>query len=149
MAEILPISPTTTDVTHPRRVRAWMTNLSIALVLVALWPLNELLVRFMDDYYRQILIYIGINVILATSLNLINGVTGQFSLGHAGFMAIGAYASGILLRHYFRPEDVGQVGPTLAFVGVLILGGVLAALAGLLVGLPVLRLRGDYLAIAT
>lgn len=93
-----------------------------------------------DDYVQATLATICINIILAVSLNLITGFTGQFSLGHAGFMAIGAYACALVTMRY----------PTIwGFLGGVLLGAVLAALVGVLVGLPTLRLRGDYLAIAT
>ena len=110
-----------------------------------------------NPYLLQILILVGINVILATSLNLINGFTGQFSIGHAGFMAIGGYASAFF-TYYYGADLVQSLGsiiffPWLArsiiFVFALILGGILSAIAGLIVGIPSLRLRGDYLAIAT
>ena len=108
-------------------------------------------VSFFSDqfnrYYLGVVIDIGINVILAVSLNLINGHTGQFSLGHAGFMAVGAYAAAkisivgsALVPPPFQP---------LIFLGALFAGGLLAAVAGLAVGVPSLRLRGDYLAIVT
>lgn len=128
---------------------SWAANLLILLFIVALWPLNWAFEEYLDPYYLRILTNIGISIILASSLNLINGITGQFSLGHAGFMAIGAYTSAILLKYFFTSEQIGQIGPTLGFVGILILSGITAAIAGLIVGLPVLRLRGDYLAIAT
>ncbi len=106
-----------------------------------------------NGYYLQVILFIGINIILAVGLNLINGYTGQFSLGHAGFMAIGAYVSaylskekGAALLHVFGG---GQFGTTVLFIGVLIAGGLAAAAAGLVVGVPSLRLRGDYLAIVT
>jgi branched-chain amino acid transport system permease protein len=143
MAELAPI-PTA----HPR-IPVWATNLAIAILVAALWPLNWLFDEYLDPYYLLILINIGISIILATSLNLINGITGQFSLGHAGFMGLGAYTAGVLLKHFFTAASVGQFGPTFCFVAVLILSGVVAAGAGLIVGIPVLRLRGDYLAIAT
>lgn len=93
-----------------------------------------------DDYIQATMATICINIILAVSLNLITGFTGQFSLGHAGFMAIGAYATGLVTMRF----------PTVwGFLGGLLLGAVLAAVVGFLVGLPTLRLRGDYLAIAT
>ena len=93
-----------------------------------------------NDYLMATIVTICINIILAVSLNLVTGFTGQFSLGHAGFMAIGAYAAGI----------VTMAVPTVwGFLGGLLLGAVLAAAVGFLVGLPTLRLRGDYLAIAT
>lgn len=87
-----------------------------------------------------IIVNIGINIILAVSLNLIIGFSGQFSLGHAGFMAIGAYAAAILT----------QDNPTyVAFAIALVAGMVIAGLIALVVGIPTLRLKGDYLAIAT
>ena len=99
-------------------------GLTSAEVLSAFWQLN--------------LIFAGINIILAASLNLINGYTGQFSLGHAGFMAVGAYV-GVVLTTNFQ----------MAFPVAILAGGVTAGLLGALIGLPTLRLRGDYLAIAT
>lgn len=100
-----------------------------------------------NRYYLGIAIDVGINIILAVSLNLINGHTGQFSLGHAGFMAVGGYISAKLTLVY------GATLPAAAqpffFAGVLLLGGLVAALAGLAVGVPSLRLKGDYLAIVT
>src|SRR5215467_11445313 len=104
-------------------------------------------------YYYQILILVGINIILAVSLNLINGFTGQFSIGHAGFFAVGAYTSAYVVSQVapwvhgnltFMPL-VGQNG-LLLLIG-LICGAILAGIAGLAVGIPSLRLRGDYLAI--
>ncbi len=91
-----------------------------------------------NDYYLQILIWVGINVIMGVSLNLINGFTGQFSLGHAGFMAIGAYVAASMTKLMGMP-----------FAFALLSGGIAAGLGGLVVGIPTLRLAGDYLAIAT
>lgn len=107
-------------------------------------------------YYNRIIVLMGINIILAVSLNIINGHAGQFSLGHAGFMAVGAYFAAFLTFFYFMPyvnrfPDGTQqwvLQNALLLVSVLA-GGVLAAIAGYLVGLPSLRLRGDYLAIVT
>ena len=99
-------------------------GLTSAGMLSAFWQLN--------------LIFAGINIILAASLNLINGYTGQFSLGHAGFMAVGAYV-GVVLTTNFQ----------MAFPVAILAGGVTAGFLGALIGLPTLRLRGDYLAIAT
>ena len=89
---------------------------------------------------------IGISIIMAVSLNLINGYTGQFSLGHAGFMAVGAYTSAMITNRF---GDVGGLIASGIFIFALLAGGVTAAVAGLLVGIPTLRLRGDYLAIVT
>lgn len=106
-----------------------------------------------DDYALNILMLIGINIILAVSLNLVNGHTGQFSLGHAGFMAVGAYASSAVTLFASAPIlrvlGSGTAGTSLLFLLALLLGGAAAAFAGLLVGVPSLRLRGDYLAIVT
>ena len=100
-----------------------------------------------NPYYYDILISIGINIILATSLNLVNGYTGQFSLGHAGFMAAGAYGSAWLSLAFGYVLGTSAAGTTTMFVLALTTGGLIAALAGLAVGIPSLRLRGDYLAI--
>ena len=91
-----------------------------------------------SDFQQITLMMMGINIILAVSLNLIVGFTGQLALGHAGFMAVGAYTAAVLTLKIHQP-----------FLLSLILGGLAASLAGLLVGLPTLRLKGDYLAIAT
>ena len=107
-------------------------------------------------FYVKLLMDIGINVILAVSLNLVNGFTGQFSIGHAGFMAVGGYSAGaityygswILFGSTHVTEGWLSKGDAL-FVGGCLFGAALAALAGFVVGLPSLRLRGDYLAIVT
>ena len=100
-----------------------------------------------NRYYLGVVIDIGINIILAVSLNLINGHTGQFSLGHAGFMAVGAYTAA-KISIVFSDKIPAQLTPVL-FLVALIAGGLFAALVGLAVGVPTLRLRGDYLAIVT
>jgi branched-chain amino acid transport system permease protein len=117
------------------------------LVLINLLLLLEFFgIEIIDRYYKGILILMQINIILAISLNLINGVTGMLSLGHAGFMAVGAYTSALL--SIFLTKS-GFLPPVLQFPLALIAGGLVAALIGLLIGIPTLRLRGDYLAIAT
>ena len=104
----------------------------------------------LNPYHLDIIIGIGINIILAVSLNLINGYTGQFSLGHAGFMAVGAYGAAALTT-LAGPRLLPLLGGQtwLLFLLALVAGGMLAALAGFLVGMPSLRLKGDYLAIVT
>ena len=109
----------------------------------------------LSPYFLQIMCLAGINIILAVSLNLINGFTGQFSIGHAGFMAIGAYVSAFLsitlgdrIRAAFSFAPVSVQNSFLLLV-VLGAGALAAAIAGFLVGVPSLRLRGDYLAIVT
>jgi len=100
-----------------------------------------------NRYYVGIAIDCGISVILAVSLNLINGHTGQFSLGHAGFMAVGGYTAA-KLSLVCSPLAPDSLKPVL-FLAALVLGGCMAAVIGLAVGIPSLRLKGDYLAIVT
>ncbi len=120
--------------------------------LVVAWLMMKLP---LNAYYYNIIVSIGVNIILAVGLNLVNGFTGQFSLGHAGFMAVGAYASAAvtnLLGPKILPPEVQHAHPWLTplfFLAALGVGGLCAALAGLIVGIPSLRLKGDYLAIVT
>ena len=117
-------------------------NILWLLLLLATYGLISVLVSVgvLNLFYVQILQQIGINIILAVGLNLIVGFSGQFSLGHAGFMAIGAYAAAI----------IGSKSPTYgAFFGAMIVGALLSGAVALLVGIPTLRLKGDYLAVAT
>ncbi|MCC6632075.1 MAG: branched-chain amino acid ABC transporter permease [Gammaproteobacteria bacterium] len=103
-----------------------------------------------NPYFIDVAVSCGINVTLAVSLNLINGYTGQFSLGHAGFMAVGAYAAAVLTTTFgaaLLPFVGGQTW--LLFLLALLAGGLMSAVAGLIVGVPSLRLKGDYLAIVT
>lgn len=117
-------------------------------VLIILWILNPVISKIVRPDQFNILMLAGINIIFALSLNLINGITGQFSIGHAGFAAIGAYVSAILTKYFFLEHLLGPLG-CVYFIAALLIGGCAAAIAGVLVGLPSLRLRGDYLAIAT
>jgi branched-chain amino acid transport system permease protein len=95
-------------------------------------------VEFIGAFWLLNVILICINVILSASLNLINGYTGQFSIGHAGFMAVGAYLSAVL-----------SVKMQMPFIVAILAGGLGAGFLGFVIGLPTLRLSGDYLAIAT
>lgn len=130
---------------------------SVIPLAAALWGVGELLDRALVPYYFRIITLSGIAVTAAVSLNIINGFTGQFSLGHAGFMLVGAYASAAvtLFAHpYIEPVMRVLHVPAAAripveFVLAIIAGALAASIVGLLVGLPSLRLRGDYLAIAT
>jgi len=126
--------------------------LLIALVVSAV--ISQMSPRF-NPYYLDILLGIGINIILAVSLNLINGYTGQFSLGHAGFMAVGAYVTASITM-FAGPPLLPLLGGSNSVAGVSVLfftgllaAGLVAAVVGLLVGVPSLRLKGDYLAIVT
>jgi branched-chain amino acid transport system permease protein len=100
--------------------------------------------EFLDLYLQLILIYVGINIILTVSLNLINGYMGEFSVGHAGFMAVGAYIASLLTVHVFPPG-----AQNLLFPLAILAGGIGAALVGFLVAIPSFKTRGDYLAIVT
>ena len=98
--------------------------------------------KLINSYYQGILMLVCINIILAVSLNITTGFLGQIALGHAGFMSVGAYAAALFTKSSGLPQY-----PKF-FIG-LILGGIMAAILGLLVGIPALRLKGDYLAIIT
>ena len=125
----------------------WLARaLGLAVILAILGGLQGLLRQQFNPYVTQVVALVGVNIILAVSLNLINGITGQFSLGHAGFMAVGAYASAAF-SVYASPYLA--LPPQLIFAIALLIGAAVAGLAGLIVGLPSLRLRGDYLAIVT
>lgn len=106
-------------------------------------------------YILTVLMFMGVNIILSTSLNLVNGYMGEFSCGHAGFMCVGAYVSSILGVVLFSKDKVfgaAQLSPDLAiycFPFVILAGGLVAAVTGLLVALPSYKTRGDYLAIIT
>lgn len=122
----------------------------LALLITTLFHL--FVIDQLDPYFVTILIHAGINIILASSLNLINGFAGQFSMGHAGFMAVGAYSSSVI-SIYLRDTQIMSIDDLttqfVLFPLILLCGGFAAALIGLLVGLPSLRLKGDYLAIVT
>ncbi|MCX7855841.1 MAG: branched-chain amino acid ABC transporter permease [Anaerolineae bacterium] len=104
--------------------------------------------EFINLYWQQVLIYVGINIILAASLNLVNGYMGEFSVGHAGFMAVGAYVASIMTVWVFPRMGLKEAVPAL-FPFALIIGGLAAGLTGLIVAIPSFRTRGDYLAIVT
>src|SRR5678809_350077 len=135
--------------------------LIIGAVLTVLAGLNLLFEHGFGDfqinaYYARIINLIGINITLAVSLNLINGLAGQFSIGHAGFMAVGGYTATYLTVYHGRQiaalagsNVTDPVGASVVMVPSLLAGAGAAAAAGLLVGIPSLRLKGDYLAIVT
>ena len=132
-------------------IRGLLTNI---LALLAL----SLIIFFMDrsnminDYIRSILVQCCYTIIMVGALNLAIGFLGQIALGHAGFMAVGAYTSALVTKAIKEGVASGAIAPVpdlaLLFIG-LLSGAVMAALLGLIVGVPALRLRGDYLAIIT
>jgi branched-chain amino acid transport system permease protein len=136
----------------------WLVSSLMPLVIgVALaFALQLVLPDAIGQYNSRIAMDVGIAMILAVSLNIVNGMTGQFSIGHAGFMALGGYAAGAItyygsLQLWGEPaHPVGMFGAgSWLFALACVMGGLLAAAAGYAVGLPSLRLRGDYLAIVT
>ena len=131
---------------HPLNILVYLA------VIVALLALAQ---GSLNNFYLRVLSTIGIYVILSASLNLTNGLTGDFSLGHAAFMSVGAYASAILTLPPATKAAMNAGLPvwlqelTLPFLVDTVAGGLLAAALAVIVGVPVLRLRGHYLAVAT
>ena len=117
--------------------------LILALVLLLYLVFAQLIdAKVINRYYSGIITMVCINIILAVSLNLATGFLGQLVLGHAGFMSVGAYAAALFTIHSGLPKMV-------SFPLALVLGGLVAAVFGVLIGVPALRLKGDYLAIIT
>ena len=106
--------------------------------IAIIWAIQIFAVPWTDPYATDIVVRVGMNLLAVMGLALVLGFTGQFSLGHAGFMAVGAYTAGALSMYLHLPPVVAMIG-----------GGLAAAFAGLIVGLPSLRLTGDYLAVVT
>ncbi len=120
-------------------------------VLIVLFVLASTLFVNSDavsGYFTKILMVIGINIILAISLNIATGYLGQLPLGHAGFMAVGAYTGGIFLKAVDAAKATGGTY-YLYIAAALVLSGIVAGIFGILIGVPALRLKGDYLAIIT
>jgi len=135
----------------PRYLRNLIIGLLVIAVLIGLDFVFQ--GRLISPYYTRILMLSGISITLAVSLNLINGFTGQFSIGHAGFMAVGAYSSAYFSVNYgmnlANSLGGGKLGWVVALFLATLVGAIAAGIAGLVVGVPSLRLRGDYLAIVT
>ncbi len=117
-------------------------SVTVCVVLLVFFLAVQSLInaKIINSYYEITLATICLNIILAVSLNLVTGFTGQFSLGHAGFMSIGAYVGAIISM---------KMGSTAGFIIGIFAGAIAAAIVGVLIGIPTLRLKGDYLAIAT
>lgn len=117
-------------------------NILTLILMVVFYGIVQLLITngIINSFYEITLATICINIILAVSLNLVTGFTGQFSLGHAGFMSIGAYSVALINM---------EMNSTAGFLIGTLVGAVAAAVVGILIGIPTLRLKGDYLAIAT
>ena len=120
-------------------VRYLMNAVLVALLFVALSYLTR---NILSTYQNKVLMTVGINIILAVSLNVATGYLGQLPLGHAGFMAVGAYTCALFTKFCPLPDGV-------SFAIGLVLACIVAGLFGVLIGIPALRLTGDYLAILT
>ncbi len=119
-------------------------NILTLAAMIAVYIIIMLLVEgdILNRQYKSLLVPVGINIILAVSLNLTTGFLGELSLGHGGFMAIGAYTGSLFTIYMNLPQ-------TIEFIMGIVIGGIVAAVFGILIGVPVLRLKGDYLAIVT
>lgn len=130
-------------------------TLNILFALACGWLILAAQYGWLDNYVLTVLMFMGINIIFATSLNLVNGYMGEFSCGHAGFMCVGAYTGSVLSVVLFTNNKIlgaALLPPELAaftFPLILIVSGLISSLFGLLVALPSFRTRGDYLAIIT
>ena len=122
-----------------------------AAIVLALYFATMLLLKvgIFNKYYIQVMMFAGINIMMTASLNLVNGFTGQFCIGHAGFMSLGAYGAAVITTMVFDGKNIPLIAQTPVFLLGLVVGGCVAALVGALIGLPSLKLKGDYLAIVT
>lgn len=121
--------------------------LSVSLGLGCLFAADRYVSGLSNDYVKLVIMLTGIFITLAVSLNLINGITGQFSIGHAAFFQVGAYTGAVLANGLFK--NLASSMPLLWLFLSMLFGALGAAIAGFVVGLPSLRLKGDYLAIVT
>ncbi|MHB1314139.1 MAG: branched-chain amino acid ABC transporter permease [Christensenellales bacterium] len=126
--------------------RSWTAIIGVACIFIVLLLMKE--TGQIDRYAHGILVQCCYAIIMVASLNLATGFLGQIALGHAGFMAIGAYTSALVTKALLSAGILADVPILLFFIG-LISGAILAAVFGIIVGIPALRLRGDYLAIIT
>lgn len=124
------------------KIKSYIIN-SVAVIAVYIILTSLMGANIIDRYQQGIIMIIGINIILAVSLNLTTGFLGQLALGHAGFMGIGAYSAAIISMNMNLGSDTVQLLISI------VLGGLIAAIFGLIIGIPALRLEGDYLAIIT
>ena len=124
--------------------KKWLSNVIILILVLALYVILSVLIQanIINPYYSGILTMVCINVILAVRLNLATGFLGQLVLGHAGFMSVGAYAAALFTMYSGLPTMA-------SFPLALLIGGIVAAAFGVIIGVPALRLKGDYLAILT
>jgi branched-chain amino acid transport system permease protein len=134
----------------PKAARTGLTYLALAAAVVVLELGFEKIIP--DTAWRQIALFAMVNVIVALSLNVINGLAGQFSIGHAGFVGVGAYTAAVVagrIHQSFHTDEILFKNSFLVVPAAVLAGALMAGFFGLLVGLPSLRLKGDYLAIVT
>ncbi|MDS4027216.1 MAG: branched-chain amino acid ABC transporter permease [Candidatus Contendobacter sp.] len=120
----------------------WLLPMLIAVGLALAFAIPEY--NLLNKYIQLVMMYVGINIILTVSLNLVNGYMGEFSLAHAGFMAVGAYTAALLTQRVLPVADYPGLFPLAVLAG-----GLMAAVLGLVVAVPSFKVRGDYLAIIT
>ena len=146
----------------------WLKNnkkiIIIPLIYLLIHILNQ--AKILNNYFLQVLMLIGINLIMTESLNVLTGMTGQTSLGQAGFMAVGAYVSAVVTSFLIPAKNfssaalvsfkigkvafqINSIPQTLIFLLGTLIGGIVAAVFGYLIGTPSLKLKGDYLALVT
>ena len=128
-----------------KKFKSYALNLA-AVLLIYIGISSLISTGTINKYYAGVIIAVGINIIMTVSLNLTTGILGELALGHAGFMSIGAFAAGIITKSLVASTGID---PMTALPVSLLAGGLMAAVAGLLIGIPALRLKGDYLAIIT
>lgn len=133
------------------KTKVMLKKLIPLVCVVVLYVLITLLrqANIVNNYHVQIIMLAGVNIMMTVSLNIVNGFTGQFCIGHAGFMSLGAYGAAIISTLVFKGYGVAPGLQIPVFLLSLFCGGLIAALVGLLIGIPTLKLKGDYLAIVT
>lgn len=126
--------------TNEKKISYITTFILLTVLFIVLTSFIDL--GIIDRYQKGIIIFVCINIILATSLNVTVGCLGQITIGHAGFMSVGAYTAALFTKANIIPGVLG-------YITALIIGGIVAGIIGVIIGIPALRLRGDYLAIIT
>ena len=143
---LLPIFLFTQAFLCTAKKKTFVNNMITLGMVAAAWLIMEILMNtgHVSSLLKGLLVPFCIYVIMAVSLNLTVGILGELSLGHAGFMCVGAFAGAL-----FSKCMKGTLNPTVSLVIAIFIGAAVAAVCGILIGIPVLRLRGDYLAIVT
>ena len=130
-----------------KMLKRWYPLLCMVVLYVLVVVLQN--AKILNGYYMQVMMFACVNIMMTASLNLVNGFTGQFCIGHAGFMSLGAYGAAVVTTMLFKGGSMSGVVTIPVFLIGLFVGGVIAAAVGFLIGLPSLKLKGDYLAIVT